>query len=488
MLKEHHKLFKRVVLWADLCLVSASFFASYFIRDNIESILPYLPPDFELLTLASLGFYAGLLPVLLVIWGALLSYFGMYKSFYIKTSRALVIVLKTAVLGFIIFGSYIFILRMQNEVSRLIIVYTFLLSTILISLEKIALFNYFSVMNKRDLNFKSSLIVFRRVLVIGTGKRTKRFIDLIKKNPGWGIKIVGLVDLDPDKKGREIYGYKVFGTFEDVPAIIHENIIDEVIFIVPRSWINNIEDMMKFCETEGIRVHIAADFFKLEFSRAKFTDINGFPLLTFESTSEKLGHLFIKRLFDFAVSGILLFCLSFFFIIISIIIKNASEGPVFFKQIRCGLYGRQFTFYKFRTMVVDAESRLDDLMSYNEMKGPVFKMTNDPRVTKVGKWLRKYSIDELPQLWNVLKGDMSLVGPRPPLPIEVEKYTPLQRRRMSMRPGITCLWQIRGRSQISDFNKWLKMDLEYIDNWSLGLDLEILVKSIPVVLLGEGAK
>ncbi len=152
------------------------------------------------------------------------------------------------------------------------------------------------------------------------------------------------------------------------------------------------------------------------------------------------------------------------------------------------MYGRKFIFYKFRTMVIDAEAKLKNLLKYNEMVGPVFKMADDPRITKAGKWLRKFSLDELPQLWNVFKGDMSLVGPRPPLPHEVEKYDAWQRRRLSMRPGITCLWQIGGRNQISDFKDWMKLDLDYIDNWSLMLDVKILFKTIPVVLFGIGAK
>jgi exopolysaccharide biosynthesis polyprenyl glycosylphosphotransferase len=211
-------------------------------------------------------------------------------------------------------------------------------------------------------------------------------------------------------------------------------------------------------------------------------------LLTFESTTAKLEHLFIKRLFDFVGSGIGLVILSPLFLVVSVLIKATSAGPVFFKQERCTLYGRKFIFYKFRTMIADAESRLKDILKYNEMNGPVFKMTNDPRVTVIGKWLRKFSIDELPQLWNVLKGDMSLVGPRPPLPEEVKQYDIWQRRKLSMRPGITCLWQTSGRSRIADFRDWIKLDLEYIDKWSLGLDFKILFKTIPVVLFGIGAK
>jgi len=233
---------------------------------------------------------------------------------------------------------------------------------------------------------------------------------------------------------------------------------------------------------------VAVDYFKLKFSRAKQTDLGGFPLLTFESTPDRLWCLLIKRLFDAVSSGIALLVLAPIFAIIAIIIKATSKGPVFFRQKRCGLNGRTFILYKFRTMVEGAEARLDELIKHNEMNGPVFKMENDPRLTRVGKFLRKTSLDELPQLWNVFKGEMSLVGPRPPIPKEVEQYDNWQRRRLSMRPGIICLWQVNGRNRIVDFNEWARLDLEYIDNWSLGLDFKILLKTIPAVLFARGAK
>jgi exopolysaccharide biosynthesis polyprenyl glycosylphosphotransferase len=226
----------------------------------------------------------------------------------------------------------------------------------------------------------------------------------------------------------------------------------------------------------------------IKYSKAKQTYLRSFPQLVFKSTSDTLGHLFIKRLLDIVVSAVVLVMLTPLFMTIAAIIKMTSEGPVLYRQVRCSLHGKKFMFYKFRTMVNDAEARQKELLKYNEMNGPVFKMTNDPRVTGVGKWLRKFSIDELPQLWNVLKGDMSLVGPRPPLPSEVENYDNWQMRRLSIHPGITCLWQVSGRSSISDFKEWVRLDLEYIDNRSLGLDFKILFKTIPAVLLGVGAK
>jgi exopolysaccharide biosynthesis polyprenyl glycosylphosphotransferase len=182
----------------------------------------------------------------------------------------------------------------------------------------------------------------------------------------------------------------------------------------------------------------------------------------------------------------LLVLLSPLFLIIAALIKLTSSGPIFFKQVRCGLGGRKFAFYKFRSMIVDAEERKKGLEPLNEMSGPVFKIKDDPRITPVGRIIRKLSLDELPQLYNVLKGEMSLVGPRPPIPEEVQKYERWQRRRLSMRPGLTCLWQVNGRNEV-DFEQWMKLDLEYIDNWSLGLDFKIMLRTIPVVLTGHGA-
>jgi exopolysaccharide biosynthesis polyprenyl glycosylphosphotransferase len=495
MIKEQRKLFTRVQRFTDLCLVTVAFFIGYYLRDRIVDIYPFslflgkYLWDEELLSISYYAIYIGLLPILLLIWGILLSYFGMYKSAGIRPiPEVLVIIFKCTLIGFILFGSYVFVLRMQEDISRLFIGLTFLSAACFITLEKIALSSIVKVIGNKDKSFKSALISIRRILIVGTGKRSKKFMKLIDSNHDWGIKIIGLVDMDPSKKGEIINDHEVIGTLDDIPDIINTNVVDEVVFIVPRTWLNKIDNVLLYCENAGLRVNIAVNLFDFKFSKAKQTDLHGFPLLVFERTPEKLGLMFIKRLFDFIVSGVGLIILMPAFIVVAVLIKITSKDPVFFKQVRCGLFGRKFMFYKFRTMVSDAESKLNDLLKQNEMEGPVFKMTNDPRVTKVGKFLRKFSIDELPQLWNVLIGDMSLVGPRPPLPKEVEKYDNWQRRKLSMRPGITCLWQVGGRSEIVNFKEWMRLDLEYIDNWSFGLDFKILFKTIPVVLFGIGAK
>ncbi|MDN3515618.1 MAG: sugar transferase [Candidatus Brocadia sp.] len=428
-----------------------------------------------------LGIYIILLPSLLIIWGVLLYYFGMYDSFRTKQILdILFMVTEATLIGGCLFGSFIFVTNV-GSISRLHIFYSFLLAAIFISVEKIILILCFRYERKKGLNT-------RNILIIGTGKRAQRFVNLIDNHVEWGINIIGLVDDDTAKIGTVIFGQRVLGSFKDVPDIIKNNVVDEVIFIVPRSWLSKIEEIMYRCEIEGLRVSVALDLFELKLSKAKYSYLENFPILTFESTPDQLIRLLLKRLFDIIFSGIALIILSPVFAISSIIVKTTSKGNVFFKQQRCSLYGRRFLLYKFRTMVEDAEARLKDILVYNEMDGPVFKMKEDPRITKVGKFLRKFSLDEIPQLWNVLRGDMSLVGPRPPLPAEVDKYKPWQRRRLSMRPGITCLWQAYGRNKITDFNEWMKLDLEYIDNWSLWLDFKILLMTIPAVLFGIGAK
>jgi exopolysaccharide biosynthesis polyprenyl glycosylphosphotransferase len=492
MIKEQNKIFLRVQIISDLCLVVISFLIGYYLRDRVFDILPgTLTGDLfrEERVLRPIGFYLGLLPIVLIIWGALLSYFGMYKSSGLrKVSETLIIVMKTTLAGFVLFGSYVFIFRMQQDVSRLFLGLMFISAAIFIVTEKIILLYLFKRINQRGIGFKSSLIGFRSILIVGINQRSRQFMKLINKNPDWGIRIIGVLDIAPVGQEETAYGCKVLGSINDIQEVINRNIVDEVIFIVPRSSLDKIEDTIMYCENAGLKINLAVDLFDLKFSRPKQTDLRGFPLITYESTPDRLGHLFIKRVLDFVISGMGLVLLAPLYMCIVVIIKVSSKGPVFFNQERCSMYGRRFILYKFRTMVADAETKQKDLLDYNEMNGPVFKMTNDPRVTGVGKWLRKFSLDELPQLWNVLKGDMSLVGPRPPLPSEVYQYDNWHRRKLSMRPGITCLWQVSGRSEIADFDEWMRLDLEYIDRWSFGLDFKILIKTIPMVLFGIGAK
>jgi exopolysaccharide biosynthesis polyprenyl glycosylphosphotransferase len=255
------------------------------------------------------------------------------------------------------------------------------------------------------------------------------------------------------------------------------------------TYLGQIEKAIQACELEGVEVWLLADFFKTQISRTTVDEFYGRPMMVFRSTPEASWQGVAKQVVD-AVGGLVLLAICALpLMVVALLIKLTSPGPILFRQQRSGLNGKPFLMLKFRSMATDAEQRKHELALLNEMSGPVFKVTNDPRITPIGKILRKYSIDEFPQLINVLRGEMSLVGPRP-LPVdEVQRFDDLaHRRRLSVKPGLTCLWQISGRNEVKDFRDWVRLDLEYIDNWSIWLDLKILVRTIPVVLLGTGAK
>ena len=468
MLKQHVSLYRRMMIATDVVLVGISFFIAYYIRSLFFGIYP-------------IESYFWILPVIMVFWGVFLYSSGMYQSFRLqKLSHIIHIILRCAFISFLALASLGFIFK-TFYISRSFVLLIFVVSSFMLVIEKIVLILMFREVRRRGFNF-------RNILIVGTGLRAQRFIDEVDRSRELGLKIVGLVDDDPQLNGQEIQGHRVIGSIKDIPQIIEARSVDIVVFVVPRSWLDRIEQAILYCETVGIQASIAMDFFNLDFAMAKENNLFGFPLLTFERTSHHLVLLLAKRVVDIVLSTLGLIVLSPFLAIIALVVKYTSPGGVLFKQERCGLNGRPFTLYKFRTMSSDAEAQLDTLRRHNLMEGPAFKMDNDPRVTRVGAVLRKFSLDELPQLWNVFIGEMSIVGPRPPLPQEVKEYDQWQRRRLSMRPGITCLWQISGRNNITNFNEWAKLDLQYIDHWSPWLDFVILVKTLPVVILTRGAK
>jgi exopolysaccharide biosynthesis polyprenyl glycosylphosphotransferase len=271
----------------------------------------------------------------------------------------------------------------------------------------------------------------------------------------------------------------------ELPALLADQIVDEVIFSVEGSHLTGLEDVFLQCDEQGVRTRVAANFFPHVNSDITLDRVGGVPLLTFSAAPLDSLHLVFKRTFDVVVSLLALILLAPLFAVVAILIKLTSPGPVIFRQSRCGLNGRRFTMLKFRSMVREAAAMQSQVAHLNERE-VAFKIAGDPRITPLGRWLRRFSVDELPQLLNVLAGDMSIVGPRPPLPEEVKQYQPWQRRRLRMRPGLTCLWAVAGRDSI-DFNAWMKMDISYIENWSLGLDWSIILKTIPQVIAGRGA-
>ena len=327
----------------------------------------------------------------------------------------------------------------------------------------------------------------RTVLMVGAGEKAGRYINAVRQHSDWAVGVIGFIENDPNKIGEQYYGATVLGAPRDMPAILHRYAIDEVVFAVPTRQLEECVDMFALCEQEGVRTLIISDFFSGLISRVESDVIHGIPVLIYSTTPLKEWELLLKRLFDIAFSAILLILFSPLFMTIAAVIKLTSKGPVFYRWQVVGINKKRFTGFKLRTMIVGADRMKELLLDKNEMQKVVFKMKNDPRVTPIGRILRKFSLDELPQLWSVLKGDMSVVGPRPPLVSELDKFESWHRRKLSVKPGLTCLWQISGRSDIQDFDEWVRLDLQYIDEWSLWLDFKILLKTIPVVLMGRGA-
>ncbi|MCA9732872.1 MAG: sugar transferase [Deferribacteres bacterium] len=484
MVREKEAFLRSLIKFFDTTIILFSFFLSYFVSFYLREFFGKGDMAFAISAdLSGFLFFAeknillwvSYIPAWIIVLGSM----GAYHDIRTKSipSQAFAVV-KTAFITTFILGAVIFLFKMTLT-SRLFVGTYTAITIVMLIIGKMFMYNLLSLLHEKGYNEIN-------ILLVGTGKRARQFIRSVNKHSNWGLRIVGLVDDDHGMFGKEIEGYRVLGRIQDIPFILHRKVIDRVIFVVPRLWLNRIDEAILACEREGISTSISMDLYNLRIAKVRQTDFSGFPLLEFETFSAQEWELFIKRTFDIVFSIFLLTVLSPIMLIIALIIKLTSKGPIMFKQNRSGLNGRQFTLYKFRSMIVGAEVKKRELMRANEMDGPVFKIKHDPRITTIGRIIRKTSMDELPQLFNVLKGDMSIVGPRPPLPVEVELYQLWQRRRLSLKPGLTCIWQVSGRNNIK-FERWMEMDLEYIDNWSLWLDLKILFRTFFVVLTGYGA-
>ncbi len=327
----------------------------------------------------------------------------------------------------------------------------------------------------------------RYVMVVGTGDRALALARRIEASADFGIRLHGFLAEEPyaQAKVNLSAAHEVY-PLVNLSAILQKHVIDDIIFAVESERLGELEEVFLLCDEEGVRTHVAVDFFPHVNSTISLDRFGDTPLLTFSAAPYDEIRLLAKRVIDIVIAALGLLLLAPFMIFIALLIRLTSPGPAIFRQVRCGLNGRRFLFYKFRSMCENAEEMQAAIAHLNTRDGAVFKIPRDPRLTPVGRYLRKFSIDEWPQLWNVLRGDMSLVGPRPAIPSEVDRYQRWQRRRLRMRPGLTCLWAIAGRDNV-DFETWMKMDMQYIDNWSLALDWKILLRTIPHVLTGRGA-
>jgi exopolysaccharide biosynthesis polyprenyl glycosylphosphotransferase len=467
MLRERETILRRFLIFVDACVIILAYLFAYLAHNLIsEEPVPLL--KFWLALSFSVPY-----------WCLALYANGLYQSMRTRTYLEILwSVVKAAVVTFLLTGTFIFLFKL-TFMSRLFFLLFMSFGTFFIWLEKTAIFMSSHYVRRQGLNT-------RRLLIIGTGKRAIEFIRKADQHPEWGLELLGAIDDEPGRGVQKVGRLGVIGTLEDIPRIFHRDAVDEVVFLVPRSRLNSMQSAIDDCETEGVVVTVAVDLFDTKLARSSVDELDGLPLLHFRTTHAKEWELLIKRLFDFTAAGFGILVLSPLFLVMATLVKATSKGPVFFKQHRLGLAGRRFTLYKFRTMRLGAQDALSDVTDLQSMTSPGFREKKTRWITPVGRFMRKFSIDELPQLFNVFVGHMSVVGPRPTVPDEVEKYKDWQRRRFSMKPGITCLWQVNGRNNI-DFEQWMKLDLEYLDNWSLWLDAKILLKTVPVVLFGIGA-
>ena len=445
---------------------------------------------------AAVGIDGRLLAVLYGIgWITVLWLFGLYRLRVRWSARTEVTdvarsVLLIAVTTFVL----LFWLKFPN-VSRQFLLLLFPAQLVLTVASRFTLRSVFASARARGMNA-------RFVLVIGTGPVADAFADRIEARREMGLHVIGHLAGPPGEEGESMTGFghrataasarraptsdrPILGTLEDIELILHTRIVDEVAICLPPSQLALVEPVTRLCEDEGRIVRIPTDETGLTLPGARIEDFDGIRVLSLVYGPDRAVALMIKRAVDLVVAVVGLVVLSPLLAFVAIWIRVRDGGPVLFRQDRIGEQGRPFHVVKFRTMSANAEERLGELEGRNEIRGQAFKVTNDPRVTRTGRVLRSLSLDELPQLWNVVRGEMSLVGPRPPLPREVEGYDVWHRRRLSMKPGITGMWQVGARRE-PEFDHWVRLDLEYIDRWSLWLDVKILARTIPAVINHQG--
>lgn len=479
MIKEKTAIVYRLQVMLDMVLTGIAFSLAYFFRKFFlnENLGPLSQdPNYLFILLLSL-----------VLFSVGYKLTGIYEPFKRRTIGQ---ILEKFFLGSIVgiagVTLLLYLLKVQT-VSRVMIGLFLAFNTIILAAAKLATLYSLKHLMKKGLNY-------RNILIVGSHCRAMDLKKAIQESPGSGYRITGFISVSgtPDTQDElQSNGMQVTAGINEFERILLANPIDEVIFALPPEEIKELKEKIRFTERLGVNVRVMPEWhlqdlmYQPETADVHLDQFFGFFTITLSSLPQAHGALLVKTILDYAsaLAGAVL--LSPIFIAIAIAVKLDSRGPILFTQERCGLNGRRFVLYKFRTMAEDAESRKECLEACNESDGPTFKVSNDPRITSIGGFLRKTSLDELPQLFNILKGEMSLVGPRPPIPGEVEQYRSWQRRRLSMKPGLTCIWQVKGRHEVT-FEDWMRMDMEYIDNWSLLLDLKLILQTIPSILRGSG--
>jgi exopolysaccharide biosynthesis polyprenyl glycosylphosphotransferase len=410
-------------------------------------------------------------------WIAVLWMHGLYRS-RVRWTRLgdLYAVLRAALVQLVLTLSLLYLLKLP-DVSRLLLIVVFPSLALAAIGIRVAIRQILMLARDHGRNV-------RYMLVLGANSRARAFADLVDSHPELGLVVIGHLKADAADTGV-ILDKPLLGMVDDLEQVLHSEIVDEVAICLPFSMEDLIEACAALCEQEGKVIRMPVAPMERVLATGRFENIDGVGVYSIANGPDRAFGLMLKRLLDVVGSALLLVVLSPAILLIGLAIKLDSKGPVFFRQERVGLHGRTVRVVKFRSMCQDAEERLEELLERNEINGHAFKLGDDPRITRLGRFLRRSSLDELPQLWNVLRGEMSLVGPRPPLPREVARYDVWHRRRLSMKPGITGLWQVGARSS-AEFDHWVEQDLEYIDSWSLWLDFKIIARTVPAVLSGTG--
>ncbi len=479
MLKEYQSVILNLEKSLDIGITAAAFILSYFIKRNL------LPEHLAGLSV-DINYYTILLLVI-IIWYICFRWMGMYLSYREHPfSHFFTAIIKSCGMGIFVLTIIMYALHIHG-LSRLFIGIFLILNISLLTIARYMVFKTLQILRKQNLNI-------RNILIIGSRTRAKELIQAIEKKQQTGYRILGCFDTKPERIGSIVdAGHKVIGLMENLETYLKSQVVDEMIFAMPLKKLPHAEEHIALAENMGIKVRIIPDWelhylmYRPAIATTRFENFLGIYNLTLQSTPSNEGALFIKSLFDVTAAGILLIGFLPLCICIAIAIKCFSPGPVLYSQKRLGKNGRQFPVFKFRTMVKNADELRNELETLNEADGPAFKIKKDPRIIPwIGTFLRKTSLDELPQLLNVLRGEMSLVGPRPPIPGEVAQYDLWQRRRLSMKPGITCLWQIAPKRNELRFEQWMKLDLQYIDTWSLFNDAKILLLTLKAVFTGAG--
>lgn len=479
MLREQNKLIVQIHKGLDILLTVVAFVGAYFIKKDL------LPEPFRGLITAP-NYYVVLL-LIIIVWYLVFRLFNLYAS-YRKQNFGQIFwnMLKAVFVSFLCLNFLMYIFKI-TDVSRIMMVIFLILNIVFLGLSKGLVYRMLAHFRVKGFNF-------RNILIVGSKAGAREVIRAIGDRLGAGYRIFGCLEIDEKKIGEQVKnGVKVIGIVKSMEEILFREVVDELIFAMPLDLIKDVEKYISMAEDVGVAIRILPQWhirqlgYTPNIGSLHFETFLGVPTMALTTTPNDDGSLLIKSFFDYLFAAVAMVICLLPFIVIAIAIKLCSKGPVFYKQERIGLNGRKFILYKFRTMVNNAEEEQKKLKAMNEADGPTFKIKKDPRIIPIiGTFLRKTSMDELPQLINVLKGEMSIVGPRPPISSEVEKYDNWQRRRLSMKPGLTCIWQVTSRRNDVCFEDWMNLDLHYIDNWSLGLDFKILIKTPLAVLSGAG--